>query len=82
MESTSPDISHRDACHSALWIQSKTGTDFFSSSTDGTCKWWDTRKLSEPVEELILDITKQLDVKYVSFNQSGNQSGISGRLHI
>jgi dynein intermediate chain 2 len=61
-ETTSPDISHRDPCHRALWIQSKTGTDFFSSSTDGTCKWWDTRKLSEPVEELILDITKQLDL--------------------
>lgn len=58
---TAAEVSHRDPCHSALWIQSKTGTDFFSSSTDGTVKWWDTRKLSEPVEELILDPTKQLN---------------------
>jgi dynein intermediate chain 2 len=61
IEVTHLDISHIDPCHSALWIQSKTGTDFFSSSTDGTCKWWDTRNMKQPVEELILDITKKLD---------------------
>ena len=60
-ELTSLDISHTDPCHSALWIQSKTGTDFFSASTDGTCKWWDTRNMKQPAEELILDITKKLD---------------------
>lgn len=60
-EVTRLDVSHTDPCHSALWIQSKTGTDFFSSSTDGTCKWWDTRNMRQPVEELILDITKKLD---------------------
>jgi len=54
-----PDRSHRDPVHQALWIQSKTGTDFFSTSTDGIVKWWDTRKINEPVEELILDITKK-----------------------
>lgn len=62
-EVTRLDVSHIDPCHSALWIQSKTGTDFFSSSTDGTCKWWDTRNMKQPVEELILDITKKLDKK-------------------
>ena len=55
-----PDKSHRDPVHRALWIQSKTGTDFFSTSTDGIVKWWDTRKIGEPVEELILDITKKV----------------------
>ena len=32
-----------------------------SGSTDGTCKWWDTRNLKQPVEELILDVTKKLN---------------------
>lgn len=56
-----PDKSHRDPVHQALWIQSKTGTDFFSTSTDGIVKWWDTRKINEPIEELVLDITKKED---------------------
>lgn len=62
---SNPDTSHRDPVHAALWISSKTGKDFFSGSTDGIVKWWDTRKLSEPIEELILDITKKENRKYV-----------------
>ncbi|KAJ8972987.1 hypothetical protein NQ317_019018 [Molorchus minor] len=50
--------SFRDPVHNVLWIHSKTGTEFFSSSTDGQVKWWDTRKLSEPTETLILDYAK------------------------
>ncbi len=30
------------------------GTDIFTTSTDGNVMWWDTRKLVEPVETLIL----------------------------
>ncbi|CBY38589.1 unnamed protein product [Oikopleura dioica] len=56
------DVSHRDPVHSALWMQSKTGKDFFSGSTDGLIKWWDARKLDQPLEELILDVTKNLDI--------------------
>ncbi|KAJ9578526.1 hypothetical protein L9F63_005255 [Diploptera punctata] len=50
--------SHRDPVFNVLWINSKSGTEFFSSSTDGQVKWWDTRKLNEPSETLILDIVK------------------------
>lgn len=50
--------SYRDPVHNVLWINSKSGTEFFGSSTDGQVKWWDIRKLSEPTETLMLDITK------------------------
>ncbi|XP_069701576.1 dynein intermediate chain 3, ciliary [Periplaneta americana] len=50
--------SHRDPVYNVLWINSKSGTEFFSSSTDGQVKWWDTRKLNEPSETLILDMVK------------------------
>ena len=63
-----PDKSHRDPVHRALWIQSKTGTDFFSTSTDGIVKWWDTRKIGEPVEELVLDITKKVLFDFFRFH--------------
>lgn len=31
--------SHRDPVHNVLWINSKSGSEFFSSSTDGQVKW-------------------------------------------
>uniref|UniRef100_A0A8C4T7K8 Dynein intermediate chain 2, axonemal-like n=1 Tax=Erpetoichthys calabaricus TaxID=27687 RepID=A0A8C4T7K8_ERPCA len=51
--------SHRDPVYKVIWLQSKTGTDCFSASTDGQVLWWDIRKLSEPTERLILDISKK-----------------------
>lgn len=33
---TSPmEVSHRDPVHNVLWINSKSGTEFFSASSDG-----------------------------------------------
>lgn len=55
--------SHRDPAWKVLWIQSKTGTECFSSSTDGQVLWWDVRKMSEPTETLYLDPTKKQDFK-------------------
>lgn len=40
----------------ALWINSKTNTEFFSASTGGAIKWWDLRKLREPTETLVMDL--------------------------
>ena len=36
------------------WLQSKTGTECMSVSTDGSVLWWDIRKLGEPTETLTL----------------------------
>ncbi|XP_049779568.1 dynein axonemal intermediate chain 2 [Schistocerca cancellata] len=55
------EASHRDPVHNVLWLNSKTGTEFFSSATDGQVKWWDTRKMAEPTETLILDPVKSED---------------------
>jgi dynein intermediate chain 2 len=46
--------SHRDPVYDNSWLQSKTGTECVSVSTDGNVFWWDTRRLGEPVEELVL----------------------------
>ncbi|KAG5461985.1 MAG: hypothetical protein BJ554DRAFT_5742, partial [Olpidium bornovanus] len=35
-----------------------TGSEFFSTSTDGQVLWWDIRKLGEPTESLLLDPEK------------------------
>ena len=52
---TSPiEKSHRDPVYQISWLQSKTGTECASVSTDGQVLWWDTRKLGEPTETLPL----------------------------
>lgn len=44
------EASHKDAVKSLLWIYSKTNSEFFTCSTDGCVKWWDTRKMKAPYE--------------------------------
>ncbi|XP_067570471.1 LOW QUALITY PROTEIN: dynein axonemal intermediate chain 2 [Pseudorca crassidens] len=53
------EFSHRDPVYGTIWLQSKTGTECFSASTDGQVMWWDVRKMSEPTEVVIMDITKK-----------------------
>ncbi|CAG7821652.1 unnamed protein product [Allacma fusca] len=56
---TSPfDFSHGDICTGVMWINSKTGTEFFSTGLDGQVIWWDNRKLSEVIESTWLDPEK------------------------
>lgn len=49
--------SHHDPVYDARWTQSKTGTLCCSSSTDGHLLWWDTRRLSEPHDVIVLKDT-------------------------
>lgn len=48
-------MSHIEPVYKTMWIQSKTLSEFFTASTDGTVMWWDIRKFTTPVEKLILD---------------------------
>ncbi|KAI1886582.1 hypothetical protein AGOR_G00197290 [Albula goreensis] len=59
VEMSTIEHSHRDPVYKVIWLQSKTGTDVFSASTDGQVLWWDIRKLSEPTERLVLDPSRK-----------------------
>uniref|UniRef100_A0A8D0HGS3 Dynein intermediate chain 2, axonemal n=1 Tax=Sphenodon punctatus TaxID=8508 RepID=A0A8D0HGS3_SPHPU len=59
VELTAVELGHRDPVYGVIWLQSKTGTDCFSASTDGQVLWWDIRKLSEPTETLVMDISRK-----------------------
>ncbi|XP_076280813.1 uncharacterized protein LOC143209283 [Lasioglossum baleicum] len=61
VEISSIESSHRDVCNKVLWINSKTGTEFFSASKDGQIMWWDTRKLQKSTETLVIDLCKPED---------------------
>ncbi|KAI5645454.1 dynein intermediate chain 3, ciliary [Phthorimaea operculella] len=53
-----PHVAHRDLVRNVLFINSKTGAEFFSSSPDGVVKWWDTRNMNEPTDSMIIDLVK------------------------
>ena len=61
---------HQEPVFKTMWISSKTGSEFFTASSDGTVTiiiliflhpesvqvlWWDTRNFTEPVDKLVLD---------------------------
>ncbi|GLI59067.1 hypothetical protein VaNZ11_000900 [Volvox africanus] len=54
VEATPIDFSHRDPIYDFAWLQSKTGTECMTVSTDGMVYWWDIRKLAESVESMPL----------------------------
>jgi dynein intermediate chain 2 len=60
------EFSHREPVRNALWLQSKTGTEFFSAAADGNIYWWDTKKMNEPVDKLVLDLEKKGRSQYAS----------------
>lgn len=45
---------HRDPVYDLAWLQSKTGTESMTVSTDGQVLWWDIRKLGEALESMPL----------------------------
>lgn len=50
----------RNPANLALWINSKTYSEFFSASSSGCIKWWDYRTLRQPTETLIMDLEDPL----------------------
>jgi len=47
--------SHRDPVSDISWVAGKTAFECVSTATDGQVLWWDTRKLGEPLEQLLLE---------------------------
>ncbi|CAM9816421.1 unnamed protein product [Heterosigma akashiwo] len=46
--------SHHDPVYDVFWVSSKTGNQCVSVSTDGQMLWWDTRRLADPSDRLLL----------------------------
>ena len=42
----------RDPVYDFSWLQSNTGTEAMTVSTDGQVLWWDTRRLGQPLGRL------------------------------
>lgn len=50
----------RDPVYDMSWLQSKTGSELMTVSSDGQVLWWDIRKLAEPLENLLLKVGSAL----------------------
>ncbi|KAG6455160.1 dynein intermediate chain 3, ciliary [Manduca sexta] len=53
-----PHVAHRDLVNNVLYINAKSGQEFFSTGPDGACKWWDARNMNDPTDEMIIDVVK------------------------
>lgn len=53
-----PHIAHRDFVRNVLFINAKSGQEFFSAGPDGAVKWWDIRNMSETTDEMIMEVVK------------------------
>lgn len=64
------ETSHHDPVYDVKWTQSKTGTMCVSCSTDGQMLWWDTRRLSDPCDQiqLVSDDGKVLGASSIAYN--------------
>ena len=38
-----------------IWTASKTGTELMSGGSEGYVKWWDTRNLANPRDQMLVD---------------------------
>lgn len=47
--------SHRSCVTCVSWLSSKSNTEFFSGAGDGQVLTWDSRKMQEPIERLLMD---------------------------
>lgn len=54
VDATPIEFGHRDPVYDLDWLQSKTGTEALSLSTDGNVLFWDIRKLGEPTDTIPL----------------------------
>ncbi|KAK2959260.1 putative Dynein intermediate chain 3, ciliary [Blattamonas nauphoetae] len=59
-DKTPLEVSHHDPIYKVQWLQSKTGTECATVSSDGTVKWWDIRHFDKPIEQM--DLLNKLDM--------------------
>lgn len=49
------EAAHREAVPALCWVHSKTNTEFYTGSYDGSVKYWDGRDLDTCLQEILLD---------------------------
>ncbi|CAG9464343.1 unnamed protein product [Pedinophyceae sp. YPF-701] len=54
VETSLIESSHKDPVYDNAWLQSKTGSEIMTASTDGQVLFWDIRRMSEPLEDLTI----------------------------
>ena len=62
VDATPVDLSHTEPVYDFAWLQSKTGTELMTLSTDGAVTWWDIRMFGEYTEKLAADKAAAADV--------------------
>ncbi|KAH8357890.1 hypothetical protein KR200_006044 [Drosophila serrata] len=54
------EASHREETTALCWVHNKSNTEFYTGSLDGSVKYWDTRDMMMPVNEVIAEPNPEL----------------------
>ncbi|KAH8244776.1 hypothetical protein KR032_000028 [Drosophila birchii] len=49
------EASHREETTALVWVHNKSNTEFYSGSLDGSIKYWDSRDMMMPVNEVLAE---------------------------
>ncbi|XP_002132323.2 dynein intermediate chain 3, ciliary [Drosophila pseudoobscura] len=49
------EAAHREVTSALCWVHSKSNTEFYSGSLDGSIKYWDTRDMKMSLQDLLLE---------------------------
>ncbi|XP_011188541.2 dynein intermediate chain 3, ciliary [Zeugodacus cucurbitae] len=49
------EAAHREEAAALCWVHSKSNSEFYSGSYDGSVKYWDARDLETPLQEILID---------------------------
>ncbi|XP_075160545.1 dynein intermediate chain 3, ciliary [Haematobia irritans] len=52
------ETAHRETASALCWVHSKTNSEFYTGSYDGSVKFWDIRNMEKPFYDLLLDTEK------------------------
>lgn len=54
------DLSHTEPIYDFAWLQSKTGSEVMTVSSDGLVLWWDIRMFGEYTAKLAADKSQEI----------------------
>ncbi|XP_037956146.1 dynein intermediate chain 3, ciliary, partial [Teleopsis dalmanni] len=49
------EVAHREPVAGLCWVHSKSNSEFYTGSIDGSIKYWDFNNLEDPLQEVLLD---------------------------
>jgi len=64
--------SHKEPVNHFVWLGTKGGNEFVTTSNDGRLCWWDTKKMDKPIETLyLMEDSKSIGGTVIEYSSEG-----------